>query len=247
MQAYLAGQAEMYVVEYRLRCKDNSYKWILGRGMVVSRDVEGKPLRMIGTHTDITQRKLMEEQMCQLAFYDALTQVANRLLLNDRLKLAIASNKRSGHYLAVLFIDMDKFKPLNDEYGHLAGDLLLIEVAQRLKSCVREQDTVARFGGDEFVVMLTDLADTLTVAQTQAALVANKILKLLSEPYQLNLCNEELSECSINHQCTASIGVALASIESALDDILKWADAAMYNAKAAGRNAIFFHEANNEN
>ena len=247
MQAYLVGQAEMYVVEYRLRCKDNSYKWILGRGMVVSRDAEDKPLRMIGTHTDITQRKIMEEQMRQLAFYDALTQVANRLLLNDRLKLAIANNKRSGHYLAILFIDMDKLKSLNDDRGHLAGDLLLIEVAQRLKSCVREHDTVARFGGDEFVVMLTDLADTLTIAQTQAALVADKILKLLSEPYQLNLCNEERAECIINHQCTASIGVALTSIESALDDILKWADAAMYNAKAAGRNAIFFHEANNDN
>ena len=184
--------------------------------------------------------------MNQLAFYDALTQVANRLLLNDRLKLAIASNKRSGHHLAVLFIDMDKFKPLNDKHGHLVGDLLLIEVAQRLKSCVREQDTVARFGGDEFVVMLTDLASTLTIAQPQAALIADKILKLLSEPYQLNLCHDERAEYSINHQCTASIGVALTSIESALDDILKWADAAMYKAKAAGRNAILFHEANNE-
>lgn len=242
LQAYLAGHTEVYIVEYRLRCKDNSYKWMLGRGMVVSHDADEKPLRMIGTHTDITYRKNMEEELRQLAFYDGLTKVANRLLLNDRLKLAIANNKRSSHYLAVLFMDLDNFKPLNDQHGHLVGDLLLIEVARRLKTCVRKGDTVSRFGGDEFVVMLSDLAESKTYAQNQVSLVANKILILLAEPYELIVHQEDGSENKVKHQCTASIGVALINQIGSFDDILRWADAAMYNAKSSGRNRICFHE-----
>jgi diguanylate cyclase (GGDEF)-like protein/PAS domain S-box-containing protein len=243
MQGYLAGRAPIYVVEFRLRCKDDSYKWILSRGMVVSRDNDGKALRMIGTHTDITERKQMEEQVRQMAFYDTLTQLPNRRLLNDRLSQTMAANKRSGCYGAVMFLDLDNFKPLNDTHGHEVGDLLLIEVANRLKACVREMDTVARFGGDEFVVIASELDTDQAESAAQAGIIAEKIRTALADPYRLTLTHEGKTDVSIEHRCTASIGVALfINHETSQDDILKWADMAMYRAKEAGRNAIRFHE-----
>jgi diguanylate cyclase (GGDEF)-like protein len=243
MQSYLEGKTAIYVVEYRLKCKDGSYKWILGRGMVVSRGDDGKPLRMIGTHTDITERKQMEEQVRLMAFYDTLTKLPNRRLLNDRLSQTMAANKRSGCYGAVMFLDLDNFKPLNDAHGHEVGDLLLIEAASRLKACVREMDTVARFGGDEFVVITSELDTDRTESAAQAGVIAEKIRSALAEPYRLTLKHEGKPDIFIEHRCTASIGVALfINHETAADDILKWADMAMYQAKEAGRNAIRFHE-----
>ena len=243
MQTYLDGRTPIYVVEYRLRCKDDSYKWILGRGMVVKRSEDGKPLRMIGTHTDITERKQMEGQIRQMAFYDTLTKLPNRRLLNDRLSQAMAANRRSGCYGALMFLDLDNFKPLNDSHGHEAGDLLLIEVADRLKSCVREMDTVARFGGDEFVVMVSELNADGQESATQAGIIAEKIRCTLSAPYRLTIRQEGESDISIEHRCTASIGVALfIDHDSKPDDILRWADTAMYQAKEAGRNLIRFYE-----
>jgi diguanylate cyclase (GGDEF)-like protein/PAS domain S-box-containing protein len=243
MQAYLDGETSIYVVEYRLRCKDESYKWILGRGMVVKRSEDGKPLRMIGTHTDITERKQMEEQVRQMAFYDTLTKLPNRRLLNDRLSQAMAANKRSGFYGALMFLDLDNFKPLNDSHGHEAGDLLLIEVADRLISCVREMDTVARFGGDEFVVMVSELVVDEAASTAQAGVIAEKIRSALSAPYRLTLRQEGKADIPIYHRCTASIGVALfVDHDSRPDDILRWADSAMYEAKEAGRNLIRFYD-----
>jgi len=242
MQAYLDGKIEIYVVEYRLRCKDDSYKWILGRGMIVSCDEDGKPLRMIGTHTDITERKQMEEQVRQLAFYDSLTKLANRLLLNDRLTQAISTSKRSGCHVAVIFIDLDNFKSLNDTHGHVIGDLLLIEVASRLKNCVRNNDTVARFGGDEFVVMLSELDVDKAASISQASIVAEKMRNILSKLYLLTISHDGQLDTTVEHHCTASIGVALINHEGSQDDILEWADAAMYQAKEAGRNSIRFYD-----
>ncbi len=243
MQAYLEGRTAIYVVEYRLRCKDESYKWILGRGMVVSRDGEGKPLRMIGTHTDITERKQMEEQVRRMAFYDPLTKLPNRRLVNDRLSQTMAANKRSGGYGALMFLDLDNFKPLNDTHGHEVGDLLLIEVAARLRKCVREMDTVARFGGDEFVVMVSELNTDQAESVAQAAGIAEKIRNALSNTYLLTLKQDGKADVTIEHHCTASIGVALfANHEGSLEDIIKRADRAMYQAKEAGRNAVRFHE-----
>lgn len=144
MQAHLDGTTPAYVCEHRIRCNDGSWKWILDRGVVVNRDADGKPLRMIGTHSDISERKLMEEQVRRLAFYDGLTQLPNRRLLGDRLKQSMAANKRSGCFGAVMFLDLDNFKPLNDLHGHDAGDLLLIEVAKRLRASVRDMDNAAR-------------------------------------------------------------------------------------------------------
>lgn len=243
MQAYLDGKSEIYVVEYRLRCKDESYKWILGRGMVVKRDESGKPLRMIGTHADITSRKQMEQQVHQLAFYDDLTKLPNRRLLDDRLWKAMIASKRRGVFGAVMFLDLDNFKPINDEYGHMVGDLLLIEAANRLRHCVREVDTVARFGGDEFVAIFDELSADRAESEAQVGVVAGKIRTALAEPYLLTVKADGQADMLIEHHCTVSIGVALfSSQEGSPNDVLKWADAAMYQAKGAGRNAIRIYD-----
>lgn len=196
----------------------------------------------IGSHIillameDITERKQMEAQINQLAFYDSLTKLPNRRLLNERLSQAMSDSKRSGRYCALMFLDLDNFKPLNDTYGHAVGDLLLIEVANRLKNCVREIDTVARFGGDEFVVILNDLSMDKTESASQAELVAEKIRTSLSSPYLLLIKHEGKADATIEHHCTASVGVALFINHLAnQDDILKLADKAMYQAKESKR------------
>jgi diguanylate cyclase (GGDEF)-like protein len=193
---------------------------------------------------DITERKRVEDQVRELAFHDPLTKLPNRRLLLDRLSQAMATSKRSGRYAAVLFLDLDHFKEINDAYGHECGDALLLEVADRLKQCVREMDTVARFGGDEFVVMLSDLETDQEKSRSQAHAIAEKIRIALSEVYDLTVRQPGLPDATISHQCTASIGVALfLNHEGDEEDILKSADAAMYAAKEEGRNAIRFHEA----
>ncbi len=242
VQAYLDGKTQVYQWEHRVSCKDGSWKWILDRGMVVSRDEQGKPLRMIGTYADITERKQAEEQIHNLAFYDTLTQLPNRRMLNDRMNQAMASSKRSSRYGALLFLDLDNFKPLNDTYGHVVGDLLLKEVARRISSCVREMDTVARFGGDEFVVMLTELDTDKVESTAQAGVVAEKIRISLAEPYVLKVQQRDKAETTVEHHCTSSIGVVLfINHEDSPEDILKWADMAMYQAKDDGRNLIRFY------
>jgi diguanylate cyclase (GGDEF)-like protein len=182
----------------------------------------------------ITQRKQAEEEIKNLAFYDPLTQLPNRRLLMDRLKQALASSARSGREGALLFIDLDNFKTLNDTLGHDVGDLLLQQVAQRLESCVREGDTVARLGGDEFVVMLEDLSEHDLEAAAQAETVGEKILLTLNQPYQL---------ATHEYRSTPSIGVTLFSDhEQNQDELLKHADIAMYQAKKAGRNSLRFFD-----
>ena len=202
-----------------------------------------------------------ENKIRHLAFFDALTQLANRRLLNDRLEQAMIASKRSGRFGALMFLDLDNFKPLNDLHGHEAGDMLLIEVAQRLTRSVREMDTVARMGGDEFVVMLSELATDKALSVAQAVNVAEKIRAALAEPYFLdrNYCVFPLAEQSsfviatepnlpgtdrkttVDHHCTASIGVVLFNNHDAShEDILKWADQAMYQAKESGRNSVCF-------
>ncbi len=197
----------------------------------------------LGLIRDITERKQMEEQVRQLAFYDTLTSLPNRRLLNDRLSQAMAACRRSGWCSALLFLDLDNFKPLNDRYGHVIGDLLLIEVAQRLKGCVRENDTVARFGGDEFVVVLGELAADHAGATAQAGVVAQKISAALSAPYLLNISRDGSEGAHVEHRCTTSIGaVVFTSHECSADDVLKWADDAMYRAKEAGGGQVRFFD-----
>jgi diguanylate cyclase (GGDEF)-like protein/hemerythrin-like metal-binding protein/PAS domain S-box-containing protein len=189
---------------------------------------------------DITERKQMEDQIRQMAYHDPLTNLPNRRLLNDRLTHAIAASKRSGCHGALLFLDLDNFKPLNDIHGHEVGDLLLIEAAERLKTCVRELDTVARFGGDEFVVMIVEISPDRSEAMLRAEIVADKIRTALSEPYFLTVKRKRKSNVSVRHCCTASIGVTLFDNSSTSADILRSADTAMYDAKESGRNAVRF-------
>lgn len=187
------------------------------------------------------ERKQIEDKVHRLAFYDSLTKLANRILLIDRLSQAMAASQRSRRYGALMFLDMDNFKSLNDAHGHAAGDLLLIEVANRLKNCIREIDTASRFGGDEFVVMITELDTDKNKSALQARIVAEKILQALSEPYLLTINLMEKEGLTVEHRCTASIGVTLfLSHESGQEDIVKRADKAMYQAKDAGRNLICF-------
>ncbi|MFA6014471.1 MAG: PhnD/SsuA/transferrin family substrate-binding protein [Gallionellaceae bacterium] len=192
---------------------------------------------------DITQRKQMEERIHQLAYYDPLTNLPNRRLLNDRLGQAMALGKRTGCYGALMFLDLDNFKPLNDTYGHAVGDLLLIEVANRLKDAIREIDTVARFGGDEFVIMLSELKIDKNEATSQARVVAEKILASLAEPYLLTTGMEGSENPTVVHRCTVSIGVVIfIDHEDTAEGILKRGDAAMYQAKERGRNMICFYD-----
>ncbi|HEY6093699.1 MAG TPA: sensor domain-containing diguanylate cyclase [Gallionellaceae bacterium] len=191
---------------------------------------------------DITARRQLEVQVRQLAFYDALTQLPNRRLLYDRLEQATSANRRRNLYGALMFLDLDNFKPLNDAHGHAVGDLLLRQVAERLKLCVREMDTVARLGGDEFVVMLCELSMEKAESIAEARIVAEKIRHSLAEPYVLAIHTPGQADVIVEHHCTASIGVVVFdSHETSEDEILKQADIAMYQAKDAGRNAIRFY------
>lgn len=197
----------------------------------------------IATFLDITERKKNEEIIHNLALHDTLTQLPNRRLLIERLGQSLAATKRSGRYGALIFIDLDNFKPLNDTHGHAVGDLLLIEVAHRMTTCLREVDTVARLGGDEFVVLLNDLNEDKTESLKHACHVAEKIRITLARPYSLKLQSEENTDTFVEHHCTSSIGVTLFNQNDTQDDILKWADAAMYQAKDDGRNLVRFYKA----
>lgn len=198
--------------------------------ITVVKDTQGVVSHYISVHADITLRKRIEEDVRKLAFFDPLTQLPNRRLLQDRLQQLSAAFARNHQMAAVLFIDLDHFKQLNDTYGHDQGDDLLVQVAQLLQSCVREVDTVARLGGDEFVVALAQLGDNVPQTQAGALLVAHKILRAMSEPFVLPHTTWQLS---------ARMGLAiLADTQTLPEELVKQADAAMYQAKAAGRNAV---------
>ncbi len=355
MQACFAGEKPLCTAEFRMRCKNGSWKWILSRGRPANFDAEGKPLRIIGTNSDITERKKTEEQLRiaaatfethdailitdassniirvnqaftditgysqeevlgknprilssghqekgiyvsmwqqlkqagkwsgeimdkrkngeiypkwltitavknerdetiryvgifnditerkkaeeaiqHLAFYDVLTKLPNRRLFLDRFRAALTVSARYYNFGALLFIDLDRFKLLNDTLGHDYGDLLLIEVAARTKSCVREMDTVARLGGDEFVVLIEDVSYDQNEASYKVGLVAEKIRGALTNPYILN---------GHEHHCSPSIGVTLYhGNEKPMEDLLRHADIAMYQAKDAGRNTVRFFD-----
>lgn len=182
-----------------------------------------------------------ESRIREFAFLDSLTLLANRRLLTHDLEQAMAVSKRSGRFGAVMFLDLDNFKPLNDKYGHDAGDMLLIEVARRLNDCVREVDTVARIGGDEFVLLIGELSLVKEESIAHAASVAGKVRTALSEPYRLTRKRKHEAETTVMHHCTSSIGVVLFNDNEAdQEDILKLADIAMYQAKEAGRNRVVF-------
>ena len=188
----------------------------------------------VGTFLDVTLTKAAVDTIERLAYYDALTELPNRLLLQDRLKLALTVSQRNGHLGALLLIDMDNFKVLNDTLGHDLGDLLLQQVAQRLLLCVRETDTVARLGGDEFVIMLENLGDQVPEAAAVVESIGNKVLAVLSQHYPLS---------AHKYYCTSSMGVTLFNgHEQTADELLKQADIAMYQAKTSGRDTLCFFD-----
>jgi diguanylate cyclase (GGDEF)-like protein/PAS domain S-box-containing protein len=198
------------------------------------RDEAGRPQSIFAINTDISLRKAAERRVQQLAFYDPLTQLPNRQLLMDQLEAVIAASTHSGHVSALLFIDLDDFKSLNDTLGHATGDLLLQQVAHRLTGCVSNVDTVARFGGDEFVVLLEQIGSDFEEAAVRTTSIGEGILKALNQPYQLE---------NYKHNSTPSIGITLFNDDKVdMGELLKRADMAMYQAKAAGRNTLRFFD-----
>lgn len=211
----------------------------LSTKMPLSND-DGSIYALCGISTDITERKKTEELIKELAFHDALTHLPNRRMFDERFTFLLAHAKRSHQWGALLVIDLDNFKPLNDAFGHKAGDLLLTDVAARLNACVRQSDIVARFGGDEFIVALSDLGKDEEGAKVEAMKVASKILFHVRAPYVL-LLDEEGNDKMITHECTASIGVTLFGYDKQnKEHIFSEADKAMYCAKQKGRNCIEF-------
>jgi diguanylate cyclase (GGDEF)-like protein/PAS domain S-box-containing protein len=231
LQPYMDGKPGSAAVEFRMLCKDGNWLWTMGRGMVVERDAQGRPLRMIGTNTDITERKEHEGQLEHIAHFDALTNLPNRVLLADRLHQAMAQEQRRGQQLAVAYLDLDGFKVINDQHGHESGDQILITLAKRMKEVLREGDTLARIGGDEFVVVLIDLE-----GPSASVPLLNRLLVAAALPVQVG---------NLTLQVSASLGVTFypQAQDIDADQLLRQADQAMYQAKVAGKNSYQIFDA----
>ena len=222
------GLAERY--ERRFRCKNGETLWTHISATPIL-DVDHRYSGSFGMITDITEIKQAESEIHRLAYYDLLTKLPNRRLLQNRLGQAIAATARSGLYGALFFIDIDRFKALNDSRGHDVGDLLLIDVAQRLREKVREKDTVARQGGDEFVVLMEELGKSDNDAAVLAGQYGDKLREALAAPFNLN---------GYEYHCETSIGVGLFHGQNTVEDLFKHADLALYQAKNSGRNMLRF-------
>ncbi|BCN93473.1 hypothetical protein THMIRHAM_12580 [Thiomicrorhabdus immobilis] len=206
----------------------------VGQTITAIKDEQGKITHFLSTFNDITKAKANEERINKLAFYDPLTSLANRRLLNDHLQQAQAHSDRNKDYFALLFIDLDRFKTLNDTLGHDIGDLLLIEVGKRLLDSVREIDTVSRTGGDEFIILLEQLGKTDNSAAKQAKKIADKILQQLAIPYSIKGLEQKIS---------ASIGISIyTDHQETIDEMMVRSDLAMYQAKSDGRNTVRFFD-----
>lgn len=230
-------EATNLVSEYRIISASGKIVWLRDNVKPVRDGQTGAVVKLLGAVHDITERKTAEQQVENLAFYDPLTALPNRRLLLDRLEQGLALSARTQYYGAILFIDLDHFKNLNDTRGHEAGDQLLIQQARRLVRCVREGDTVARLGGDEFIVILDELSPTTEGAAGTATEVAQRIIEALAKPVSLT------QQMMIDYENTCSIGVAMyRGHDLTIDELLRRADLAMYQAKADGRNAFRFFD-----
>jgi diguanylate cyclase (GGDEF)-like protein/PAS domain S-box-containing protein len=227
LQDHIDGRSAEYNVEYRIRSGSGALKWVGGRGKAVHRDANGKAARVVGITRDITLKKQSEERVWQLAHTDLLTGLPNRVSFYDRLSQAAAYAKRHHTKFALLFLDLDGFKNVNDKFGHDVGDRLLKEVAERLRQNSRGEDTAARTGGDEFIIILNDVAHA-----RNAAIVADKIIRSLAEPFII-----EGNTCQIG----GSIGISIFPDDSDnMETLVSQSDDAMYRAKAEGKNSYRF-------
>jgi diguanylate cyclase (GGDEF)-like protein/PAS domain S-box-containing protein len=227
---HLQGKTSNYSSEYRIQHKNGSYLWTHNRGKVIRWDGNGKPSRMIGTCSDITPRKNLEEKIKELAYRDPLTNLPNRLLFNDRLDLTIASSRRNNKKFALIILDIDRFKKINDNYGHDVGDQLILHVGKKIEGLLRKSDTIARFGGDEFLLLLPEIKD-----EQDAEKITEKIFKTFQE--KLTLGDRKL-------RVTVSMGIAIYPEHgNDTSTILKNADLALYEVKDTGRNNYRLYDA----
>lgn len=227
---YYVGNSAQFAVDFRRRTKAGEYRWFQSQGKFVDFDSRGKPSRLIGTMTDITERKEAQDRITELANFDTVTGLANRNLLRDELRLALASAERYKRKLALLFLDLDRFKTINDSLGHAAGDMVLAQLALRLRNIVGKQDILSRLGGDEFVLVLADLPNALVAGD-----VAEQILASFAESFVLEAGNFATS---------TSIGISVYPDDGQdADELIKNADVAMYQAKSNGRNNYQFFTA----
>jgi len=229
LDAHLRGATPDYIVQYRTRLGNGSWRWILARGQVAARAETGEPLRIVGTVANFDARKTQEDEIRHLAYHDMLTGLPNRLLLGDRLHQALLAARREGHKLGLVFFDLDRFKPVNDTYGHAVGDVLLQQVATRLRGTLRASDTLARLGGDEFIVLLPRVTDSI-----DARKVAEDILRELSRSFMTEGFSLSIS---------ASLGVAVSpDCGEDADLLMRCADEAMYQAKLQGRGRVAVYD-----
>jgi len=225
LREHIDGVTPDYATVHRIRMRDGSWRWIEARGTVTERGERNEPLRMIGTFSNIDARKQEEERMRRMAHEDPLTKLPNRVLLDDRMHQAILVAARDGHKVGLIYFDLDKFKPVNDTHGHAVGDRLLCMVAERVRGVLRESDTLARVGGDEFAVLLPRCAQAQDTERVAIAILACLEQPFIDGPRELNI--------------SGSIGYAM--YPDCGDDgeaLLHCADLAMYDAKAHGRNRI---------
>ena len=229
LRAHIDGLTADYAMEHRLRTRDGLWRWIEARGTVTERGEHGEALRMVGTFSNIDARKQEEQRMRRMAHEDALTGLPNRVLLHDRMRQAILAAQREGHKVGLVYFDLDNFKPVNDTHGHAVGDRLLRMVAQRLRAALRESDTLARVGGDEFAVLLPRCQQP-----QDAERVAATILARLEQPFEDGERTLRISG-SLGYALYPDCGVGDGD---AAESLLHCADLAMYDAKAHGRNRI---------
>lgn len=234
LSALLNGSDSVYYSEHRMICSDGSEIWVQDRGDIIERDESGNPIRLVGAFTDITYRKKHQNELEYMAHYDMLTGLPNRSLEADRLKQAMAQVKRTGGFIAVIYLDLDGFKEINDSYGHDIGDLILINVSKNMSQLLRDEDTISRLGGDEFVVIIPDLNskdEALHIAQ-----------RLLDEAAKLVTIDDRLISLS------ASAGITFYPQTDDVDgdQLIRQADLAMYQAKQAGKNRYHIFDTEND-